>query len=258
MLAAFPEAAPKINGQPTLRELIRVIQHLIQCSQTHESDISPLKLLFLCIPPELYSNYTAEAYPFIPVNPGPVPIYNPNDTPAQHANTKALWEYNSARRNDCYTMMSSLIDRFLSLIDLTYKSDFENHRISNPNITFRDCFHWFITQYGDTNELDREENKARMKKDWTLQDGWENLRRQIEEGQLFAQFAQSPMTDQDIVDTALIVIMKTGLFEPQYEQWKAEAQQTWLHFKTFWSAKCALKKGTALRAGQFGYLWYEC
>ena len=66
MIAAFPEAAPKINGQPTLRELIRVLDHLMRCAQTHETDISPLKLLFLCIPPELYANYTGEAYPTIP------------------------------------------------------------------------------------------------------------------------------------------------------------------------------------------------
>ena len=253
MIAAFPEAAPKINGQPTLRELIRVIDHLIRCAQTHETDISPLKLLFLCIPPELYANYTAEAYPTIPNYPGPVPIYDPNQTGAEHANTKSTWEYHATRHADCKTMMSSLIDRFLSLIDLTYKSDFENHRISNPNITFRECFHWFIERYGDVNELDRDENKSRMKKAWTLQDGWENLRRQMEDGQLYAQFAQSPISEKEVVDIALLVIMKVGLFEQQYEAWKTEPNQSWFNFKTFWSAKVALKKSTALRAGQFGY-----
>ena len=68
-----------------------------------------------------------------------------------------------------------------------------------------------------------------MKKDWTLQDNWENLRRQMEEGQLYAQFEQSPMTKQDIVDITLLVLMKPGLFEPQYEQWKTEPDQSWLH-----------------------------
>ena len=183
----------------------------------HKSNVSQLKLLLLClcIPPELYINYIAEAYAVIPTNPGPVPIYNPNDTQAQHANTKAVWEYNATRYNGCHTMMSSLTDLFLSLIYLTYKSDFENHRINNPNTTFRDCFQWFITRYDEINELDRDENNFRMKRDWTLQDGWDNLHRQIEEDQLYAsaKFAQSGMTEQDIVDIALIVIMKTGLFE---------------------------------------------
>ena len=154
-------------------------------------------------------------------------------------------------------MMSSLIDRFLSLINLTYKSDFENYRISYPNITFRDCFHWFIKQYGDTNELDREENKSRMKKEWTLQDGWENLRRQIEEGQLYAQFAQRPMTDKDIVDTALIVIMKTCLFEPQYEQWKAEPQKNLAALQNFLECHVCTKEGHSTTCWSI-WLWYEC
>ena len=189
-------------------------------TQTHNSNVSQLKLLLLClcIPPELYINYIAEAYAVIPTNPGPVPIYNPNDTQAQHANTKSVWEYNATRYNGCHRMMSSLTDLFLSLIPLTYKSDFENYRINNPNTTFRDCFQWFITRYDEINELDRDENNFRMKKDWTLQDGCGIIyiaksKRTNYMPYASAKFAQSGMTEQDIVDIALIVIMKTGLFE---------------------------------------------
>ena len=52
MLAAFPEAPPKIIGIPNLREMIRVMYHMMACSQSHASAASPLALglLFVCLP----------------------------------------------------------------------------------------------------------------------------------------------------------------------------------------------------------------
>jgi len=65
MLEAFPAAPPAILGKPTIRELVRILQHLMACKQSHQSDISCLNLLSVCIPEQLYHHYneTNEPYP---------------------------------------------------------------------------------------------------------------------------------------------------------------------------------------------------
>ena len=60
---------------------------------------------------------------------------------------------------------------------------------------------------------EREENRNQMKFDWNLQDGWQALQEQIEEGQLFAALTNAAIPDVDAVDIAVTVLMKTGMFE---------------------------------------------
>ena len=38
MLAGFPAKIALIEGDPTLRELIRILQHLMNCAQSHFTD----------------------------------------------------------------------------------------------------------------------------------------------------------------------------------------------------------------------------
>ena len=73
MMAAFPEPPAKIQGEPTLRELLRVLDHLMTCSQMHNYDLSTCNLLYIFIPEILYAKYTNEAYPQDSRNPGPIP-----------------------------------------------------------------------------------------------------------------------------------------------------------------------------------------
>ena len=96
ILAAFPEPISKMPGAPNTREFIRVLKHVMTCAQLYKSDISPLNVLCVCLPPNLYENQTVDAYPYNPENPGAIPIYGMNDTPSMHANTKAVCEYHKS------------------------------------------------------------------------------------------------------------------------------------------------------------------
>jgi len=97
MLAAFPAAPPAISGKPTIGELVRILRHLMACAQSHQSDISRLNLLYVCIPAQLYHHYneTNESYPTNPADPGPMLIYTytPEDDAANHCNIQAQWDY---------------------------------------------------------------------------------------------------------------------------------------------------------------------
>ena len=94
-----------------------------------------------------------------------------------------------------------------------------------------------------------------MKKAWSLQDGYEKLQLQIEDGNIYAMLAGQPISDSEVVDISISVIGQTVIFGDQYEQWheRADDSKTWNDFKTFWRAKIKLKKNTTMNAGQFGF-----
>ena len=254
-MAAFPESVPKIIGAPNLREIIRVMHHLMQCSQSHASDASPLGLLFACLPQIIWSAYSQDAYPQDPRDPGAVLNINETWTPNEVLNFKAQWEHAKKRYEDFTTMNSALTDRFCSLIGQEYTADFTHMRISQPDTQFRQCLMYFLGKYGKTNETERAENKQRMKHQWTLQDGWERLQKQLDEGSIFGLFADQPIPEAELVDIGITVIGQTGLFATQYEQWheRPTDQKTWRHFCQFWKDKIQLKRDTNLNAGQFGF-----
>ena len=127
-----------------MKELVRLLRHLIDCSQSVDYEMSPLNFLFICIPEWLYRYYTDEPYIARPGSPGIIPIYNPADSAAQHANTKAQWEINEKMYRDPITMDSALIARFASLIEPAWQTEFSKKRISEPNMTFLACFKWFF------------------------------------------------------------------------------------------------------------------
>ena len=55
-----------------------------------------------------------------------------------------------------------------------------------------------------------------MKAPWTLQDGWLILQKRIDDGIIYALFAQHAIADKDGVDMTMQVILKTGLFALEY------------------------------------------
>ena len=94
-----------------------------------------------------------------------------------------------------------------------------------------------------------------MKGAWALQDGWERLQKQIDDGTIYAIFTGHQIPDSEVVDMAITLIVQTGLFGTQYEQWHehANGQKTWAHFKDFWKAKIELKTNTNLNFQAFGF-----
>ena len=63
MIAIFPDFPAMIQGEPTMREFLRILQHLVDCAQLHNYLLSPLNLLYMCLPVEQYTMNTQHAYP---------------------------------------------------------------------------------------------------------------------------------------------------------------------------------------------------
>ena len=79
-----------------------------------------------------------------------------------------------------------------------------------------------------------------MKKEWTFAKGLEVLINKNEGARLYATFTGSPIDNVTAADTAVGLILRTGLFATEYTEWTARdaAQKSWAHFKDFWNNKC--------------------
>ena len=95
MIELFPAKPEPIRGKPTLLKLLHIQNYLIDCSQTHETDLSPVNMLFVALPARLYSQYTASAYPtaLAYADPGITPNYMGTNSNAEGATIKAQFEH---------------------------------------------------------------------------------------------------------------------------------------------------------------------
>ena len=91
MVAGFPAKIPSIEGEITLKELLRVFRHLIACSQSTVTGHDPLNFLYLVVPSELWGLYSAAAYPQAPRDPGNILPYHPQNSPIQNKVIKQAW-----------------------------------------------------------------------------------------------------------------------------------------------------------------------
>ena len=152
MLQEFPESPAGIVVKPTMKELILMLRQLIDSSQSHQSESNNgLNLLHSCLLEDLYrvfiANFTVQVYPQWAADPGPGSVYMPNQVASTWANKKLAWE----RLNQIYvkekTMAAVLTDWFLHLVSTYYKDNFNLIKNRNPNMSFMDCFQWFLTTY---------------------------------------------------------------------------------------------------------------
>ena len=105
----------------------------------------------------------------------------------RRAHTKANFDYEKTRYVNCLEMSKALIERFLSLLSTKIRTIYEkNVLMARPNATFQTVLQYFIDNYAFSTELDREDNRQRMLKDWHPADGFDTLVAQIQEGILFS------------------------------------------------------------------------
>ena len=124
MTAGFPARIPVIEGEITLKELLRVFQHLIVCAQSTVTSHHPLNFLYLVVPTKLWALYSATAYPQAPGNPGAIPPYHQNNTNLQNEVIKQAFLSARNHYEEYLHMNKALTECFLSLIPTEYVQGF--------------------------------------------------------------------------------------------------------------------------------------
>ena len=136
MRAAFPSAPMPLRDRPTLKGLVRILSHLVDCAQSHRTPGQPMGKLHLVIPPTLWANYSAARYPRRTGDPGDVPFYGPNATQQQQKTTENNFSVQYKRFHDESTMDDALIERFYTLLPPEHAQDLRDVVVTIPNPSF--------------------------------------------------------------------------------------------------------------------------
>ncbi len=91
--------------------------------------------------------------------------------------------------------------------------------VMNPNATYLEVFVYFLEPYAKSNKIECQNNRNKMITDWHLNDNFDALITRIHGGVLYANFANQPLKDHDIVDIATQVAMKSGIVADKYKEW---------------------------------------
>ena len=136
MIAAFPvKTLPPIKGKPTLHTLLQALKILCKCSQTIKSGLGPLGYLFVALPQQHYTRFTA--VPLVLPGPTPqLPTYPNGTNTNQRENIKLQWQAHKADNDNIRNMNKALISLFLAAIQPAYKRHLENDLVGVTQQTF--------------------------------------------------------------------------------------------------------------------------
>ena len=96
-------------------------------------------MMFVALPAQLYSQYTATVYPTNQsyADPGIMPNYASTSSAAGRATAKAIYEHAKKNHLEVKNMNKALSEVFLQLIPSEYTHEFKEARRRNPNQSFR-------------------------------------------------------------------------------------------------------------------------
>ena len=254
MIAGFPSKIPPIDGQITLKELLRVFTHLIACAQSTVTEYNPLNFLFLVVPNSLWTIYSNDPYPASPIHPGTVPPYQPNMTPAQTQFVKDAWGAGKKFHEEDQHMNKALTERFLSLLPGPHKRGYATIMTRNPNQRFEGTFNHFFNEFGLEDELEIEDNRDIMKGKWHPSEGFQILKQRIQDGMTYAAFASKPIGADDALNMMMVVIARTKLFAREYQEWHShpDVDRTLSNAFTYWAEKVRIMLKYDKLAGSMG------
>ena len=253
MTERFPMKPQKIQGTPNLKELLRIWEHMCECSMTYRVPTSPLGLLYLVVVQALWGQFTAAARPNRMGNPGDTPFYAPNSNSLARQRTKDQWEAHSKRFNAENAMDEALILRFYELLDEEIARDLREDLLDQANPTFIQVMDKAAAKYGVVTPAQRIANRNRLVMQWNPSDGITKLWRHLKECATLAQYQGEPIPEHMIKDAALIALNRSQAFPVEYLQWKNEANQSYENLKVYFNRAMQNRTEITTEAGELGY-----
>ncbi len=164
-------------------------------------------------------NRIAPLTPYVtPINPGINPIFAAGATPAEIA--EAVRQHEEALREwyEYDAMQKALKKQIMGAVDLKFINPLRGTAGFN-RITVRRMLEYLFEKYGTLTNVELNQNDKEMKKEWNPTDPFETIIMQIDDCIAFAEGAERPYSDEQIMDTAYTIVQKTGLYTQDLREW---------------------------------------
>ena len=209
MTLAFPAMPPYHQGPINLKTLLKLQEHLINCAMTFQVDGRPKGYLDLAVGQAIYALYTANAYPARTADPGPRVIYTPNANALQQKNQENVFAINYKNHHNKQNMDRALTNCLYAMIGPDMAQNLRDNVIALANPTFLQVCDEAVRMWGHTTPTSRAKNLESLKAPWHPTEGMAKLWRNIKDTVAFAVAANAPIPPEQIVDAALICIVRT-------------------------------------------------
>ena len=198
--------------------------------------------------------YSNEPYPVPPNWPNDTPVYISTASSAENMAARDAWQLNMKYWEKDMNMNKALTMRFLSLISAEYRIAYNNSLSEDPNKRFIDTLDFFYEQYGIQDEAEIEQNRESMKQPWDINQGFALLKNRIDDGMAYASFAKQAIEPSDALNMFITVLVATGLFQTQYEEWHAlpEDEKNLTNAFIWWDKKVRIKARFTKTAATMG------
>lgn len=259
---SFPEPSiSSISGEPTYADIKRVHDSLKNNATSVPSTLGggAHGHLGLIMEDATYHTLTGSHF-VIPANPGNGPVIAVGATQAQIG--AATRQYNQTYKcfHTCTRVDLALKQQIIKAFDSTFLESQKDPNTGYNNVSVLDMIVELYDLYGAIDAVDIENNAMKMKTPWQPTSPISSLFKQIEDALNFATAGGQPISNEQSINTAYLLIFATGHFSEECKQWNAKqpAQKTWPNFKRHFSKaykdlKAMHKLQTSLGTGvQFG------
>lgn len=257
-IKGFPhKVLPKIHGAPNYQSIRLVNKKLAANASTIKTTLGGGRhgYLALCMSPTAYSSYSLIAF-VPPVNPGPIPTFPIRATAVTVAALEATHKENLRAWEEYNAVMQALKNQLIEAVDELYFKAIQDRVTEYTNVTLYSMLQHLYDNYGKITEDKLEQNREEMNSPFDVSLPIEILFTQIEDCVDFADAARSPYSQAQILNTAFLLIQKTGIFNKECRNWrkKLPADKTWANFKTFFKeAYDDYREDNQMTASHTGY-----
>ena len=145
---------------------------------------------------------------------------------AYDANVKKFREYCAVE--------GALKKQLLVAVDDIYLEAIKERYIAFGNKTLLDLLTHLYATYAKITPADLAVNRKKMSTPWDPNLPIEYVFRQIQDAMVYASHAQTPFSNEQIVNEAYTIVFNTGLFENKCRKWRKRTRNvTWVYFKTY-------------------------
>ena len=248
------EGIQTIKGRPTCHSLIVLLNELGNGARNIKCEYFQFGMLWCVHPPNIYQILTGETVTAPPV-PGLFPAYEETATSTQNTLIQIQWQKQKELADMKENTDLALIQVAKEKLSPTYREQLVDLFVGVPERTFQAFFARVFQKWGRPTPMDIAANTQRMSAPWDPTQDIASLIEQIKDGAVFAYMVNHGKTDKDLVTIGEELILRSGHFASQYQEWKRrpEAEREWADFQTFWTEEYDLWYETSKPASQFGF-----
>ena len=236
IVAMFPHPTiPPVLGMPTYESIFEVHTKLKE-----NAAIVPSTLgggahghLGLLLGPATYLALTGDEFDF-PDDPGATPTI-PHGTTLANTN-RIIREHTTLLKTfqECIRTDNALKQQIQDAFDPVYLRGLRNRHTAFANVRALQMVQHLYTNYGPITQVDLDDNYKRLNAPYDPSVPIENLFQQIEDAVEYADAANAPFSDAQIVNVAYLHMLRTGVYKDACREWNRRPanDKTWQNFKT--------------------------